>query len=70
MKDMYRFNLTSFIVLVSILIIGLLVIWFFSRREQKRLEKKERNRYPNAVKYSKDVDWLLDLDESEKFYHN
>jgi ABC-type transport system involved in Fe-S cluster assembly fused permease/ATPase subunit len=67
----HEFNLISLLVLVGVLVFGLLFIWFFSWREQKRI-KREESKYPSATakRYSKEVDRLLEFDDTEKFYHN
>lgn len=61
-----NFNLTSLLVLVGILLVGLVVIYFFSWREARRLKREMGSRYPSATrKYPSMVDSLLKMDNSE-----
>lgn len=63
------FNLTSLIVLLSILAFGLIFIWVCSKVEDRRQKKIMENRFPSATrKYPKEVDNKLDI--TERFYHN
>ena len=61
--------MTSLIVLLSILVIGLLLINWWGGIEEKRLKKKYDDRYPSTGrKYSKEVNDKLDI--TEDFYNN
>jgi len=65
------FNITSLVVLISILSFGLAFIWFFSWVESKRQKKIMQDRFPSAKRqriYSKEIDHKLDI--TENFYHN
>ena len=64
------FNLTSLIVLLSILAFGLIFIWVCSKIEDRRQKKIMENRFPSPTsrRYPKEVDSKLDI--TERFYHN
>jgi hypothetical protein len=61
-------------VFFSILIIGLALIHYWTNMEKKRIEKEYHDRWPSAKKRidglsQKELDRLLDYDDSETFYH-
>lgn len=62
-------------VFFSILIIGLTLIHYWTKMEKKRIEKEYNNRWPSAKKRidglsQKELDRLLDYDDSETFITN
>lgn len=67
--EQYQFNLTSFIVLCSILIFGVALIQFYSVREKKREKKILERKFPSATrKYSKEVNDKLDIIDIRNYH--
>ncbi len=60
-----QFSTTGLLVFLVVMVAGLLFIYFDSRRETKRLKKEHEKKYRavTPVKYNKEVDWLLGLDD-------
>jgi len=56
----HPFTLTDAIVTFGILFIGLILIHYWNHKEQKRLEKIERERWPKAKRLPKSIEDSLD----------
>lgn len=71
-----QFNMTSLLVLTGVLVTGLLLINLFGYMEQRKLKKK-MDKFPktfyvkkNKRATQKEIDRLLEMDDSERFYHS
>ncbi len=69
------FNMLSLLVLTGILAAGLLVINLYGRMEEKRLRRK-LDKHPKTYYIGKskkatqkELDRLLEMDDTERFYH-
>ena len=66
--------LTAVAVFIIILVLGLALIYYWTKMENKRIEREYNDSWPSARKKidgikQKDLDRLLDYDETERFYH-
>lgn len=62
-----QYGIIGLLVLTGVLIVGLLVIYYFSCKEKRKIE---RGAEVKPEERSCDVEWLLSLDDTERFYHN
>lgn len=60
-----QFSTTGLLVFLVILITDVLWIYLDTKKEEKRLKKEVDKKYRSVkpIKYHKDVDWLLGLDD-------
>jgi len=65
-NDFQPVTLQTVIITISILAIGYGLVFWFNYLHQKDMEKKWRNRYPQARKYPGEVEKKLAMDEHEQ----
>lgn len=65
-NDFQPVTLQTVIITALIILAGYAFIFWVSYRHQKDMEKKWRNRYPQARKYPGEVEKKLALDEHEQ----